>query len=35
MSVVCVRIDRKVKETLEKAGLDTGKEVKKFLEEHA
>jgi antitoxin component of RelBE/YafQ-DinJ toxin-antitoxin module len=35
MSVVSVRIDRKVKEILEKAGVDIGKEVKKFLEELA
>jgi len=35
MSVVSVRIDRKVKEILEKACVDIGKEVKKFLEELA
>jgi antitoxin component of RelBE/YafQ-DinJ toxin-antitoxin module len=35
MSVISVRIDRKVKEILEKAGVDIGKKVKKFLEELA
>ncbi|MBI2184861.1 MAG: VapB-type antitoxin [Thaumarchaeota archaeon] len=32
MSVVSVRVDKKVKETLEKAGVDVAKEVRGLLE---
>ncbi len=35
MSIVSVRVDRRVKEILERAGVDVNKEVKKFLEELA
>jgi len=35
MSVVSVRIDRKIKEKLEKAGVNIAQEVRAFLEELA
>lgn len=35
MSVISVRIDKHVKEVLEKAGVNIGEEVKKFLRELA
>lgn len=35
MSVVSVRVDKRVKEILERAGVDVNKEVKRFLEELA
>ena len=35
MSVVSVRVDRKVKELLEKTGIDISREVKQFLQELA
>jgi len=35
MTIVSVRIDEKVKKTLERAGINISKEVKKYLEELA
>jgi len=35
VSVVSVRVDKRVKEILERAGVDVNKEVKRFLEELA
>lgn len=35
VSVVSVRVDKKVKENLEKAGIDVSSEVKRFLQELA
>ena len=35
MTVVSIRIDEKVKKTLERAGVNISKEVKKYLEELA
>jgi len=35
MTVVSVRIDEKVKKTLERAGINISKEVKRYLEELA
>jgi len=35
VSVVSIRIDKKVKEVLERAGVNISKEVKKYLEELA
>ena len=35
MTIVSVRIDEKVKKTLERAGVNISKEVKKYLEELA
>jgi len=35
MSVVSIRIDKKVREVLERAGVNISKEVKRYLEELA
>ncbi|MEM2841352.1 MAG: VapB-type antitoxin [Candidatus Bathyarchaeia archaeon] len=35
MSVISIRVDRKIKELLEKAGVDVSREVKQFLQELA
>lgn len=35
VSVISVRVDKKIKETLVKAGIDMAKEVKQFLQELA
>ena len=35
MTIVSVRIDEKVKKTLERAGINISKEVKRYLEELA
>ena len=35
MTVVSIRIDEKVKKTLERAGVNISKEVKRYLEELA
>lgn len=35
MSVVSIRVDKKVKEILEKAGINVSSEVREFLEELA
>jgi len=35
MTVVSIRIDEKIKKTLERAGINISKEVKRYLEELA
>ncbi|MGQ9468941.1 MAG: VapB-type antitoxin [Nitrososphaerales archaeon] len=35
MSVISVRVDRKVKEALKKAGINVSKEVKQYLQDLA